>query len=109
MKTNIVYLLHFDRPISPKHTCQHYIGSAEDLETRIAEHRAGRGARLTQVAAQRGIQFTVVRTWPGGRTLERKLKDQHGRRLCPICADKSTQPPAAALLFTLADVPEMAF
>jgi predicted GIY-YIG superfamily endonuclease len=56
------YLLHFEAPIAPgRHTCQHYIGSAKRLRVRIAEHRAGRGARLTQVALERGIAFTVGR------------------------------------------------
>jgi hypothetical protein len=41
---------------------------------------------LTQVATQRGIGFEVVRTWPGGRELERRLKDRHDApRLCPVC------------------------
>lgn len=86
-----VYLLHFETPIAPgRHTCQHYIGSAKRLRDRIAEHRAGRGARLTQVALERGIAFRVVRTWPdGGRQLERRLKNQkNGHRLCPVCQGK---------------------
>ena len=85
-----VYLLHFDRPIAPgRHTCQHYIGKADDLEHRIAEHRAGNGARLTQVAHERGITFVVARTWNGGYALEKRLKNQHnGPRLCPICNPK---------------------
>ena len=81
-----VYLLHFERPICPTRPCQHYLGWALDLDTRIADHRAGRGARLTQVALERGIEFEVVRTWPGDRTFERKLKHRkESPRLCPIC------------------------
>lgn len=82
-----VYLLHFDKQIAPgKHTCQHYIGWAYNLEGRLKEHRAGRGARLTQVAAERGIGFEVVRTWSGDRNLERKLKNRkEGPALCPVC------------------------
>lgn len=83
----MVYLLHFDSPISPRHTTQHYIGWTDDLETRIDAHRAGRGARLCEVAHERGIGFRVARTWPGDRGLERKLKRwKMGPRLCPICA-----------------------
>jgi predicted GIY-YIG superfamily endonuclease len=60
-----VYLLHFDEPISPRHTCQHYCGWAADLEARIEDHRHGRGARLTEVAHSRGIGFTVSGSpWP---------------------------------------------
>lgn len=82
----VVYLLHFERPISLAHTCQHYLGWALDLDMRLAAHRAGRGARLTQVAVERGIAFSVVRTWPGDRVLERRLKNRkESPRLCPLC------------------------
>jgi len=81
-----VYILHFDAPISDRHTTQHYIGWASDLEARIELHRKGRGARLTQVAAQRGIAFSVVATFPGTRADERRLKNQKATTaLCPIC------------------------
>ena len=56
-----VYLLHFQRPISTHHTCQHYLGFALDLDARLAEHLSGRGARLTQVALERHIDFVVAR------------------------------------------------
>jgi predicted GIY-YIG superfamily endonuclease len=87
----VVYLLHFDRPI-PNHTAgydrwvRHYLGTAEDLEVRLDQHRKGNGARLPQVFAERGIGFILARTWEGDRELERKLKRQkHSNRLCPIC------------------------
>lgn len=84
------YLLHFDRPISPDHTCQHYLGyTSRRLFIRIMEHRKGyrSAARLTQVAKERGISFIVVRTWRGNRADERRLKNRKNatRRLCPIC------------------------
>jgi predicted GIY-YIG superfamily endonuclease len=89
MKTNIVYLLHFDRPISDNHTTQHYIGSAVDLGPRLNAHRFGRGARLTQVALERNNPFVVAQTWeaPGeARQLERQLKARkNAPLLCPIC------------------------
>jgi predicted GIY-YIG superfamily endonuclease len=82
----IVYLLHFERPISDKHTCQHYTGWALDLNARLTMHRAGQGARLTQIAVERGIGFEVVRTWPGSREFERYLKNRKDApRLCPMC------------------------
>lgn len=87
-----VYLLHFSEPICPeRHTTQHYLGSTMlPLEDRLTEHANGRGARLTQVAAERGITFQVARTWEGGWVEEQKLKRQHnGPRLCPICNHKS--------------------
>ena len=84
-----VYLLHFSAPISPRHTCQHYIGWAESWPDRIAIQRAGNGdaARLCQVAKERGIDFIIARIWPDGdKALERRLKNQHNtRRLCPVC------------------------
>lgn len=82
----LIYLLHFERPISEAHRAQHYIGWALDLPARLALHRAGRGARLTQVAVARGIDFEVVRIWEGTRDFERQLKNgKRGPRLCPIC------------------------
>ena len=82
----VVYLLHFSTPISNSHTCQHYIGSAKHLAERIQQHRLGNGARLTEVAKERGIDFTVVRVWVGGRTTERQLKNRkNAPKYCPVC------------------------
>jgi predicted GIY-YIG superfamily endonuclease len=84
-RTSTVYLLHLDRPLSH---ARHYLGSTADLEARLEEHRRGTGARLMEVCKERGIGFTLARTWAGGRTLERQLKQQKGGpRLCPICLD----------------------
>ncbi len=88
-----VYLLHFSSPISPDHTAQHYLGSTDNLSRRLAEHRAGRGARLCEVALERGIGFVLARTWTGDRRTERKLKRRkEGPRLCPICNRRHEQP-----------------
>jgi predicted GIY-YIG superfamily endonuclease len=58
----------------------------KDLESRLQEHRAGRGARLIQVITAAGISFTVARTWQGDRRRERQIKRQGGAsRICPIC------------------------
>lgn len=88
-----VYLLHFDRPISDKHTCQHYIGYANNLEARIGFHRKGRsGARLLEVAYARGIGFQVVRTWEGDKDFERKLKKtKNAPQLCPVCRGETVK------------------
>lgn len=89
-----IYLLHFEEPISPYHTTQHYLGYADNIHRRITEHRAGRGARLTQVAKERGIKFEVARTWHGTRADERKLKRRkNGHLICPICAKKQGRKP----------------
>ncbi len=82
----MVYLLHFDQPISPDHTARHYLGSAEDWEHRIEQHRQGEGARFCEVAKSRNIGFVVARLWVGDRDLERELKRRKSSpRLCPIC------------------------
>jgi hypothetical protein len=83
----MIYLLHFDTPIAPgRHTCQHYLGYTNDLGGRIEAHRQGQGARLTQVALERGITFQLVRVWHGDRGRERQLKNRkESPRLCPVC------------------------
>jgi predicted GIY-YIG superfamily endonuclease len=78
-----VYLLHFDTPL---HHARHYIGYAGDIDSRLALHRAGGGARILAVCVERGITWRLVRTWPGTRQTERALKRQkHAPRLCPVC------------------------
>lgn len=93
-----IYLLHFAQPISLRSTCQHYLGWCLDLDARLAAHRAGRGARLTQVAVEREITFNVVRTWSGTRDFERTLKNQkRGPKLCPVCCQVHGRRPAVAV------------
>lgn len=79
-----VYLLHFHTGY--KHA-RHYLGWASQLERRLAHHANGTGARLTQVARAKGIEWTVARTWQhADRTAEARLKrHKHNSRLCPIC------------------------
>src|SRR5579859_6374649 len=78
-----VYLIHFERRY--RHA-GHYLGSTSDLEARLAAHRDGYGARLMEVIQEEGIVWEVVRTWEGGRDVERALKRRHnGPHLCPIC------------------------
>jgi predicted GIY-YIG superfamily endonuclease len=84
----MIYLLHFSHAY---HHAQHYLGYADNVDRRVAEHLQGTGARLTQVVLNVGITFKVVRTWEGGRDKERTLKNQkNGRRLCPVCRGKGT-------------------
>ena len=78
-----VYLLHFATKLAH---AQHYLGSTDDLEARLACHRSGTGARLMQVITEQGIAWHLARTWPGGRRQERMLKRYKASpRLCPIC------------------------
>ena len=84
-----VYLLHFDQRLCH---AQHYLGSTDNLENRLACHRKGNGARLMAVVTALGITWRLARTWPGDRTLERRLKRRkEGRRLCPICNPRAAR------------------
>jgi predicted GIY-YIG superfamily endonuclease len=69
--SRIVYLIHFDQVYK---RVRHYIGSADDLDARLAQHRAGNGARLMEVITDAGIAWRVARTWNGDRKFERQLK-----------------------------------
>ena len=82
--TGTVYLLHFDQPY--KHA-RHYVGwTARNVKRRLAEHEAGRGARLLAVVREAGIGWQLARLWPGGRARERQIKRQGGHaRKCPLC------------------------
>jgi predicted GIY-YIG superfamily endonuclease len=104
-----VYLVCFESPIGdladPKGAAGHYLGWADDMAARMAEHRAGRGARILAACVRQGIAFDVVRTWVGAdRSFERRLKRQHNAwRLCLRCGARRsgrtraapTQPAAA--------------
>jgi predicted GIY-YIG superfamily endonuclease len=78
-----VYLLHFDQPY--RHA-RHYVGWATNVKRRLAEHEAGRGARLLAVVKAAGIGWQLARMWPGSRVRERQIKRQGGHaRQCPLC------------------------
>ena len=91
----VVYLLHFERSY---HHARHYLGYTDDLDGRLAAHRAGRGSPpLVAAAVREGIDFVLAATWPGDRHHERRLHHYHNspRQLCPICrADPGTDPHA---------------
>ncbi len=82
------YLIHLWRHIGHgvRGEAGHYLGSSDDLPGRLEAHRAGNGARLMEVAAERGIGWTLARTWPGGGAKERQLKRRHDSpQMCPEC------------------------
>ena len=86
MGSTMVYLLHFSKRVCRRSPSRHYIGYAVNVEARLEAHRAGRGARITQVAVERGIKLRLARTWEGGRDVERALKLRKAApRLCPVC------------------------
>ena len=85
-----VYLIHFETPLgdlsNPRGQARHYLGYTTDLEQRLRAHRSGNGSRLMEVVAERGIGWTLARTWRGDRGLERRLKRRHNSpKLCPVC------------------------
>lgn len=81
--TSYIYLIHFDQPF--KHA-RHYIGSTNNVDERLDEHRSGRGSRLMAVVTAAGIPWRLARAWRGGRQLERQLKNhKNAARICPIC------------------------
>lgn len=71
----VIYLVHSSWPF--RHA-RHYTGWAAHLNARLAEHEAGRGARLLQVVTQAGIGWTLARTSEGTRERGRQLKCQGG-------------------------------
>ena len=91
------YLLHLSRPLgntqNARAMAQHYSGWADDpdgdgqgLERRIAEHLAGRGAKITRAAVERGITIELVAVWRAPLAFEKQLKRRkEAPRLCPIC------------------------
>jgi hypothetical protein len=89
MRTAVVYLLHFDEPIGTegRGAAQHYIGSAADLDARLAEHASDRcDVAILRFCRAAGIGWKLARTWPGGRGEERRLKSMGGfRDSCPLC------------------------
>lgn len=80
-----VYLLCFAG--TPLHHAKHYLGYADDISRRLEEHAKGRGARLTEVLKERGIEWELVRVWEGAtRAEERALKNRRDAcALCPRC------------------------
>jgi predicted GIY-YIG superfamily endonuclease len=96
-----IYLLHFSEPY--KHA-RHYLGwTAGPLEDRLADHTAGRGARLLAVVRLANITWSLARTWSGSRTRERSLKRSGGSsRHCPMCG---ATPRSRADRASVADLP----
>jgi predicted GIY-YIG superfamily endonuclease len=90
-----VYLLHFERPVYGQ--SQHYIGFTTNLAQRMASHKSGHGARLTSIAAKKGIHWEVGNVWEeGDKDLERLLKKRGpARKYCKICTPPPEDDPGA--------------
>jgi hypothetical protein len=98
----VVYTLHFWPKL--RHA-GHYTGSSTEqrLPWRLTDHALGRGARITQVQAERGGSWVLANVEPGGRGRERQLKQHGATRRCDVCkavknyqAGKLTAPEALA-------------
>lgn len=81
-----LYLFHFEPRY--RHAC-HYLGYADSIGRRIAEHLASRAnaSPLVRAALAAGCSVQLARCFPGEtRTTERRLKRQGGlSRHCPVC------------------------
>lgn len=89
----VVYLIHLDSPYprDPRGSVRHYLGTTTNLESRLNDHRIGRGSPLLRAVTRKGIPFSVVRLWTGGRELERSLKRQNNAaRYCPVCREEKS-------------------
>lgn len=92
-----VYLIHFHQKY--RHAA-HYLGSCVSLDSRLAAHRAGNGARLMEVITAAGISWEVARIWrcdspEEARLLERRLKHWRGSgQFCPTCRHMPGDPEA---------------
>jgi GIY-YIG catalytic domain len=85
-----VYIFHFHRPIgnlaNPRAQASHYCGFTEDLDARIAEHMAGRGAKIVRAAVAQGITFEIHH-WPACLAVEKLIKRRKETSVfCPTCA-----------------------
>lgn len=82
----LVYLIHFAEPYEH---ARHYVGWTQNLPWRLGHHRAGTGSRLMAAVSKAGIDWAVVRTWPGAsRSFERRIKAKAAARWCPVCSDR---------------------
>ena len=80
----VVYVLHLEPPY--RHAA-HYIGwTAEDVPGRVQAHLCGRGSPLIRAAVAAGVAVEIAATFPGTRSLERRLKRWHKTgQFCPTC------------------------
>ncbi|OLP19852.1 hypothetical protein BST81_03375 [Leptolyngbya sp. 'hensonii'] len=79
-------MIHLSWPLgNDRHQAQFYLGSTDNLERRLAEHRSGTGARMLKAANERGIAYCVIRTLitptlQDARQVERRLKARKNHR-----------------------------
>ena len=104
------YILHFETPIGTEFEsfhgqADHYCGSAANLRSRFLTHLSGHGARLTEVANERGSKYYMVKVYQtetvdDARAYEAYYKKcaKNGRRHCPYCGGNELPTPRAKTL-----------
>lgn len=82
----MVYILHFNKPYK---RCRHYVGYSTDPETRLVEHKTGKGSPLVKAVHDAGIEIQLcIIDKIGTRKSERRIKNQkNSMRFCPICKE----------------------
>ena len=88
MITTVVGLIHFAEPLgSPdSHQAQHYLFSTGDLDAELTRFRNRPTPKIMAEVNRRGIAWELVRTWPGSRVEERRLKNiKDAVSMCPAC------------------------
>jgi hypothetical protein len=94
-----VYLFHFSRPLgnlsNPRAQARHYVGFCEDLDSRIAAHLAGKGAKIVAAALKQGLIFEIYH-WPACLATEKLVKRRKETHVfCPACCAAQGRKPRA--------------
>lgn len=87
-----VYIVHLDEPVGAS---GHYTGSTKKprtAEERLEDHKAGNGSALLREANRRGIDYHIVRDWPGNPHIENQLKLSSAKKYCPECTENPRVP-----------------
>jgi hypothetical protein len=114
-----VYLFHFNAPLgnlsNPRAQARHYLGFAEDLDSRIKKQLAGKGAKLVAAALKQGLVFELYH-WPACLATEKLIKRRKQTSIyCPACCAAAgravkplpTPPIATQLAFDLEELPDV--
>jgi hypothetical protein len=90
------YLIHFAERIGRegRNGAQHYIGWASNVEARVIDHRRGNGAAIMAEVSRRGIDWEVVRLYPGWTRHDERRRKRAGHfdRDCPVCTPGEHKP-----------------
>lgn len=92
-----VYLFHFNAPLgnlsNPRAQARHYVGFSDDLDSRIAAHLAGKGAKIVAAALRQGLIFELYH-WPAPLASEKLIKRRKETHVfCPACCATAGRKP----------------